>query len=310
MTRWSEGSDFADRLGSVAEATERLLERLLADAPLPGEIARPARFMEAMRYASLAGGKRLRPFLVVEAARLFGVEGEGVLRAACALEMIHCYSLVHDDLPAMDDDDMRRGRPTTHKAYDEATAILVGDGLLTLAFDVTADAATHPDPAVRVQLVLELARHSGIGGMVGGQILDLEAEAETEPHTADTVIRVQAMKTGALLHYAVLAGALMGGADAAATAAMSRYGKALGAAFQVADDILDVEADSASLGKAAGKDAGRNKATLVAALGLEAARARRDALAEEAVAALDALPQGAAADVLRDAARFAVTRKS
>ncbi len=310
MTRWSEGSDFVERLGFVAEATERMLERLLADATLPGEIARPSRFMEAMRYASLAGGKRLRPFLVVEAARLFGAEGDGVLRAACALEMIHCYSLVHDDLPAMDDDDMRRGRPTTHKAYDEATAILVGDGLLTLAFDITADPATHPDPAVRVQLVLELARHSGIGGMVGGQILDLEAEAATAPHTAETVIRVQAMKTGALLHYAVLAGALMGGADAVATAAMSRYGKALGAAFQVADDILDVEADSAALGKAAGKDAGRNKATLVAAIGLEAARARRDALADEAVVALDALPQGATADVLRDAARFAVTRKS
>ena len=158
--------------------------------------------------------------------------------------------------------------------------------------------------------MLELARHSGIGGMVGGQILDLEAEAATEPHTAETVIRVQAMKTGALLHYAVLAGALMGGADDAATVAMSRYGKALGAAFQVADDILDVEADAAALGKAAGKDAGRNKATLVAALGLEAARARRDALADEAVAALDALPQGAAADVLRDAARFAVTRRN
>ena len=310
MTRWSEGSDFVERLGSVAEATERMLERLLADSILPGEIARPSRFMEAMRYASLAGGKRLRPFLLVEAARLFGSEGDGVLRAACALEMIHCYSLVHDDLPAMDDDDMRRGRPTTHKAYDEATAILVGDGLLTLAFDVTADPATHPDPAVRVQLVLELARHSGIGGMVGGQILDLEAEAAKAPHSAETVIRVQAMKTGALLHYAVLAGALMGSADASATAAMSRYGKALGAAFQVADDILDVEADSAALGKAAGKDAGRNKATLVAALGLEAARARRDALADEAVAALDALPQGTNADVLRDAARFAVTRKS
>lgn len=310
MTRWSEGSDFAERLGSVAEATERMLKQLLADATLPGEIARPARFMEAMRYASLGGGKRLRPFLLVEAARLFGVEGNGVLRAACALEMIHCYSLVHDDLPAMDDDDLRRGRPTTHKAYDEATAILVGDGLLTLAFDVTADPLTHPDPAVRVQLVLELARHSGIGGMVGGQILDLEAEAATTPHTPETVVRVQSMKTGALLHYATLAGALLGRADANATAAMSRYGKALGAAFQVADDILDVEADAAALGKAAGKDAGRNKATLVAALGLEAARARRDALADDAISALDVLPQGAAADVLREAARFAVTRKN
>ena len=304
------GDEFQARLTLVAEATERMLESLLTDRPLAGELVRPARFMEAMRYATLAGGKRLRPFLMVETARLFGVEGDGVLRAACALEMIHCYSLVHDDLPAMDDDDMRRGRPTTHKAYDEATAILVGDGLLTYAFDVTADPATHPDPAVRAELVLRLARNSGIGGMVGGQMLDLEAEASTTPHTAETVIRVQAMKTGALLHHAVHAGALMGGADPTAMAAMSRYGMALGAAFQVADDILDVEADEVALGKAAGKDAGRNKATLVAALGLEAAKARRDRLADEAIAALDAIPAGRHAHVLKEAARFAVERKN
>ena len=310
MTRSAEGGEFQARLSAVAEATERMLEALLADGPLPGEIARPARFMEAMRYASLGGGKRLRPFLMVESARLFGAEGAGVLRAACALEMIHCYSLVHDDLPAMDDDDLRRGRPTTHKAFDEATAILAGDGLLTYAFDVTADPATHPDPAVRAELVLQLARHSGIGGMVGGQVLDLAAESQTAPHTADEVIRIQSMKTGALLHYAVLAGALFGGADGEARTAMSRYGKAVGAAFQVADDILDVEADTEALGKKAGKDAGRNKATLVAALGLEGARARRDRLAEEAIAALDAFPEGRRADVLRDAARFAVERKS
>ena len=310
MTRSAESSGFQERLADVAEATERMLEVLLADAPLPGEVARPARFMSAMRYASLGGGKRLRPFLMVESARLFGADGDGVLRAACALEMIHCYSLVHDDLPAMDDDDLRRGRPTTHRAFDEATAILAGDGLLTYAFDVTADPATHPDPAVRAELVLQLARHAGIGGMVGGQVLDLEAESSTSPHTADAVIRIQSMKTGALLHYAVLAGALFGGADEAARAAMSRYGRAIGAAFQVADDILDVEADTEALGKKAGKDAGRNKATLVAALGLEAARARRDRLAEEAIAALETFLEGRRADVLRDAARFAVERKS
>ncbi len=309
MTRATE-SDFKERLAAVADATERMLEQLLSDAALPGETARPARFMSAMRYATLGGGKRLRPFLVVESARLFGAGGEGVLRVACALEMIHCYSLVHDDLPAMDDDDLRRGRPTTHRAFDEATAILVGDGLLTYAFDVTADPATHPDPAIRAALVLQLARHSGHGGMVGGQILDLEAEAASAPHAAPDVIRIQSMKTGALLHYAVLAGALMGGADAAATAAMSRYGRAIGAAFQVADDILDVEADEQALGKKTGKDAERNKATLVAALGLEAARARRDALAEEAVAALDAVAQGSRAAVLKEAARFAVSRTS
>lgn len=315
MTRWADSDEFQGRLTLVADATERMLERLLDDTSLHGEVARPTRFMTAMRYASLGGGKRLRPFLLVEAARLFGVEGDGVLRAACALEMIHCYSLVHDDLPAMDDDDLRRGRPTTHKAFDEATAILVGDGLLTYAFDVTADPATHPDPAVRAELVLQLARHSGMGGMVGGQMFDLEAEASTAPHQADDVIRIQAMKTGALLHYAVLAGAMMGGADAAAIAAMSRYGRAVGAAFQVADDILDVEADAEALGKKTGKDADRNKATLVAALGLEGARTRRDRLADEAIAALDAIPKaaipkGATADILKDAARFAVERKS
>lgn len=310
MTRRPECGEFRERLAAVADATERALTALLSDQPFPGETSRPARFMEAMRYASLGGGKRLRPFLMVEAARLFGVEGEGVLRAACALEMIHCYSLVHDDLPALDNDDLRRGRPTTHKAFDEATAILVGDGLLTTAFEVTADPATHPDPAVRAELVLELARHAGIGGMVGGQVMDLEAEVSTEPHTAEHVIRLQSMKTGALLHYAVIAGALLGNADAAAKAAMSRYGTAIGAAFQVADDILDVEADEEALGKKAGKDADRNKATLVAALGLEAARLRRDRLAEEAIAALEGLPRGAPADVLKEAARFAVERKS
>jgi farnesyl diphosphate synthase len=310
MTRWAESSDFQDRLTLVADATERMLESLLSPEPLPGETTRPARFMEAMRYASLGGGKRLRPFLMVETARLFGVEGEGVLRAAAALEMIHCYSLVHDDLPALDNDDLRRGRPTTHRAFDEATAILVGDGLLTYAFDVTADPATHPDPAVRAALVLALARHAGIGGMVGGQVLDIEAEISTQPHQAEDVIRLQSMKTGALLHYAVLAGAIFGKADEAATQAISRYGHAIGAAFQVADDILDVEADEVALGKKAGKDADRNKATLVAALGLEGARQRRDRLAADAIAALDTIPQGAHAEILKEAARFAVERKS
>ena len=310
MTRGAEASIFQDRLTAVADATERMLDALLQPAPLPGETARPPRFMEAMRYASLGGGKRLRPFLMVETARLFGVEGEGVMRAAAALEMIHCYSLVHDDLPALDNDDLRRGRPTTHRAFDEATAILVGDGLLTYAFDVTADPATHPDPAVRAALVLALARHAGIGGMVGGQVLDIEAELSREPHRADDVIRLQSMKTGALLHYAVMAGAVFGKADEAATSAMSRYGQAIGAAFQVADDILDVEADEVALGKKAGKDAERNKATLVAALGLDAARERRDRLADEAVAALDAIGLGARADSLKEAARFAVERKS
>jgi farnesyl diphosphate synthase len=302
--------EFEGRLQDIAEATEQMLDELLSTTPLPGETFRPERFIHAMRYASLGGGKRLRPFLLIETARLFGAEGKGVMRAAAALEMIHCYSLVHDDLPALDNDDLRRGRPTTHKAFDEATAILVGDGLLTYAFDVTADPATHPNPVVRAELVLALARSAGIGGMVGGQVLDLEAEQAKDPHTAEAVIRLQSMKTGALLHYAVNAGAILGQADADAKAALSRYGKALGAAFQVADDILDVEADEVALGKRAGKDAERNKATLVAALGLDAACERRDKMASEAIAALKGFPQGKDANNLREAAHFVVARKS
>ena len=302
-------SDFDSRLRSVADAVETTLDRLLAPAALPGEVVRPDRLLDAMRYSTLGGGKRLRPFLVVETARLFGVEGEGPLRAGAALEMIHCYSLVHDDLPAMDDDDLRRGRPTAHKAYDEATAILSGDALLTYAFDVMAGEATHPDPSVRAALVLGLARASGLGGMVGGQALDLEAERATAPHEAAFVMRMQSMKTGALLLYGVEAGAILGRASAAERDALRRYGVALGAAFQVADDILDTESDAATLGKAAGKDADRNKATLVAALGLDAAKRRRDALAEEAVAALEMFPRDRSAN-LAEAARFTAQRRS
>jgi farnesyl diphosphate synthase len=303
-------AEFEKRLKAVAEETEDILDRLLGAAALSGEIARPPRLLEAIRYSSLGGGKRLRPFLLVETARLFGAEGEGVYRAAAAVEMIHCYSLVHDDLPALDNDDLRRGRPTTHKAYDEATAILVGDSLLTYAFDVTADPATHTDPAIRADLVLALARAAGFGGMIGGQVLDLEAERSREAHAADAVIKLQSMKTGALLHYAVIAGAIIGKADVKARAALSAYGHAIGAAFQVADDILDVEADEAVLGKRAGKDAERNKATLVAALGLEAARERRDRLVAEAIASLDWLSQGADASILKEAARFVASRAS
>jgi farnesyl diphosphate synthase len=308
MTAGTRASEFEARLLDAADTTERMLDSLLRPALLPGETVRPPRFLDAMRYASLGGGKRIRPFLTIETARLFGVEGEGVARAAAGLEMIHCYSLVHDDLPALDNDDLRRGRPTTHKAFGEATAILVGDGLLTYAFDVTADPATHKDPSVRAELVLALARAAGLGGMIGGQVLDLEAEQAPAPHEAEAVIKLQSMKTGALLHYAVLAGAILGQADAPARAALSRYGHALGAAFQVADDILDVEADELALGKRAGKDAGRNKATLVAALGMEAARARRDSLVASAIAALDSFPQGTRADVLKEAAHFVATR--
>jgi farnesyl diphosphate synthase len=301
---------FEARLAAIVEATEGKLEALLSPTPLPGETMRPRRFLEAMRYASLAGGKRLRPFLVIETARLLGVEGEGVVRVAAAIEMVHCYSLVHDDLPALDNDDLRRGRPTVHKAFDEATAILVGDALLTFAFDVLADEATHPDPAIRIALVHALARAAGVGGMIGGQVLDLAAEASREPHEAAAVMQLQSMKTGALLHHAVEAGAILGKANAHTRAALSDYGRALGAAFQVADDILDVEADEAALGKRAGKDAARNKATLVAALGLDAAHERCDGLVATAIAALGRLSPGTPTAVLEAAARFVARRRN
>ncbi|MGX5735089.1 polyprenyl synthetase family protein [Bosea thiooxidans] len=305
-------SDLGQRLAQTADAIERLLEALLSDAPAPGEIARPSRLVAAMRHGALGGGKRLRPFLTVETARLFGTPVEQALRAGAAVELLHCYSLVHDDLPAMDDDDLRRGRPTVHKAFDEATAILAGDALLTLAFEALADEATHPDGAVRAALVATLARAAGLGGMVGGQMLDLAAEGrfdgQRDALTEAAIRQLQAMKTGALLAASVEIGARLGGADAAALQALGRYGRALGATFQVADDILDVESDAAQMGKATAKDADKGKATLIGALGLEGAKHERDRLSDEAVAALAGF--GEKADVLRAAARFAAQRKS
>ncbi|MCU4178112.1 polyprenyl synthetase family protein [Bosea sp. BH3] len=305
-------SDLGQRLVQTAEAIERLLDTLLSNATEPGEIVRPPRLVAAMRHGALGGGKRLRPFLTVETALLFGVPPEQALRAGAAVELLHCYSLVHDDLPAMDDDDLRRGRPTVHKAFDEATAILAGDALLTLAFAVLADEATHPDGAVRAAVVACLARASGLGGMVGGQMLDLAAEGRfEEPRDAlsEAAIRqLQAMKTGALLAASVEIGARLGGADAAALAGLGRYGRALGATFQIADDILDVESDAAQMGKATAKDADKGKGTLIGALGLDGAKRERDRLSGEAVTALSGF--GSEADVLRAAARFAAQRKS
>jgi farnesyl diphosphate synthase len=298
----------------AAEEVERLLQDLLGPEALPGEIARPERLLAAMRHATLAGGKRLRPFLVLEAARLFGVDGPHMLRAAAAVECIHCYSLVHDDLPAMDDDDLRRGRPTTHRAFDEATAILAGDALLTLAFDVLADPATEPDPAIRVALISTLARASGLGGMAGGQALDLEAEGRFAPEgqplalSDKDILKLQAMKTGALLTAAVEMGAILGRADAAGREALRTYGHMLGQAFQVADDLLDVESDASTLGKATGKDSSKGKATLVGLWGVDAARERLAALVREAEGALTSF--GQRAETLRLAARFVAERKN
>jgi len=292
---------------------EAVLGELLAPKPLAGEIARPDRLIEAMRYGTLGGGKRLRPFLLKEAAAVFGAEGPGVMRAAAAVELIHCYSLVHDDLPAMDNDALRRGRPTTHRAYDDATAILVGDALLTLAFDVLSDEKTDPDPAIRVALVAMLARASGLGGMVGGQMLDLSAEGRFTGNgaplslTRDEILRLQAMKTGALLNASAEMGAIIGRAGADERQAMRTYGHLLGQAFQIADDLLDVESDAETLGKAAGKDSSMGKATLVGLLGIEAARERLAGLVAEAERALAGF--GEKAETLRQAARFVAERK-
>jgi farnesyl diphosphate synthase len=265
-----------------------------------------------MRYASLGGGKRLRPFLVVESAALFKVAPQNALMAGAALECVHCYSLAHDDLPAMDNDDLRRGRPTTHKAFDEATAILAGDGLLTFAFDILSRPETHPDAEVRLKLVTALARAAGLGGMVGGQMLDLAAEGRFDaspPGLGEQDVKtLQAMKTGALLRFGCHAGAILGKADQGRWTALDRYGSALGEAFQIADDLLDLEGDPATVGKATGKDAAAHKATQVGVLGPAAARRRLDGLVAEAQAALG--PFGSEADILKAAARFVATRSA
>lgn len=302
--------DFTSRLETVASETEALLAQLLSDTPETGEITRPSRLMAAMRHAMLGGGKRLRPFLTVETAALFAVPRERALMAGAALECVHGYSLVHDDLPAMDNDDLRRGQPTVHKAFDDATAILAGDALLTFAFDLASRETTHPDPAIRVALISALARAAGLGGMAGGQMFDLAAEgrfADTTPLQPADIERLQAMKTGALLVYACDAGAILGGADRTQRAAITRYGTLIGRAFQIADDLLDVEGDAATLGKQTGKDATAGKATLVAALGIDGARQQLATLVRDAQAALE--PFGASATTLRDAARFIAERQ-
>lgn len=306
------GATFRQRLEGVAADIERLLGELLGDTLLSDERARPQRLMDAMRHVSLAGGKRLRPFLVVEAAALFRAPRRQALMAGAALEFVHCYSLAHDDLPAMDNDDLRRGRPTAHKAFDEATAVLAGDGLLTLAFDILARPETHPNPAVRAELVLALARMAGLGGMVGGQMLDLAAEGRfdgtVKKLSAADVKLLQSMKTGALLRFGCLAGAMLGEASATQREALDRYGSVLGEAFQIADDLLDVEGDAATVGKATGKDAAAGKGTFVTVLGLDGAKARLKTLVSEAEQTLSIF--GRNGDILKMAARFVAERKA
>jgi len=294
-------TSFRETMEEAARAVEETL-----DALLPGEAMPEGRLFEAMRYATMGGGKRIRPFLVLSSARVFGVAERCARRAAAALEMVHCYSLVHDDLPAMDDDDLRRGRPTCHKAFDEATAILAGDALLTLAFEVLADPETHADPQVRVDLIAGLAKAAGPEGMAGGQMLDLVAEH----HALEMpeITRLQRLKTGALIGFGCEAGAILGKAAMPLRHALHAYAHDLGLAFQIADDLLDAEGSVAETGKKTGKDQERGKATFVSLLGIERARDHARMLVDQAIKHLEVL--GERADLLRQMARFVIERRS
>ncbi len=305
-----QGLQFNLALAANASSTEVMLDRLLGFQNDTAEHPVPERLKSALRYATLGAGKRIRPFLVIETAKLFGIESEALLRVAASLEMIHCYSLVHDDLPAMDDDDIRRGQPTLHKAYDDATAILTGDALLTYAFEVIASPDMHISAQMRCELIVLLAKAAGPQGMVGGQMLDLLAEKAREALTQAEIETLQAMKTGALLQYAVMAGGLLGGCGSENLEKLAHFGRNLGAAFQIADDILDFDGDAAVVGKKIGKDSGRNKATLVSILGLEAARAHCSALAEQAKGVLRSINCEGSKDILLQSVDFIVSRQS
>lgn len=299
-------ADFEAMLMAGAKRVDAALDALLPAAD--GD-----RLGAAMRHALLAGGKRLRPFVLIAAARLFGVPESTAMPAACALECVHTFSLVHDDLPALDDDDLRRGRPTAHRAFDEATAILAGDALLTLAFSALAAESAHPSGSVRADLVAALAEAAGPAGMIAGQMRDLAAEGRFAPDGAPValgetdIVALQDLKTGALFRFAAEAGAILGGAGPGERQGMALFGRKLGLVFQIADDLLDEEATAEELGKATAKDRARGKATLVAALGPVAARERLEALVAETEAALE--PYGEAAGPLAAAARFAAHRR-
>jgi farnesyl diphosphate synthase len=301
MTVMTEQGDIAGAMSRVARVVEATLDSLLPSVP-----GLEARVVEAMRYATLGGGKRLRAFLVMEGAALFAVPEEQAARVAASIEMLHAYSLVHDDLPAMDDDDLRRGKPSTHKAFDEATAILAGDALQARAFEVLAEPETHADPQVRCDLVLALGHAAGSRGMVGGQMIDMAAEGRRLD--AAEITRLQALKTGRLIQFSAEAGAILGRASPELRHALASYGAELGTAFQIADDLLDAEGTAAETGKATGKDAAAGKATMVAILGIEQARARAEMLAAQAVARLEQFDERAAG--LRALADFVVTRRS
>ena len=296
---------FADRLRATAGLIEESLTGLLRSDLVAGG---PERLLSAMEYSVLGGGKRLRPFLVLEGARLFGVAAEKAIPAALAIELIHGYSLVHDDLPAMDNDTLRRGRPTVWTAYDDWTAILAGDAIHALAFECLADAKNGLSPEVRLELIQGLGEAAGVRGMVGGQAIDLEADKLGRPAHPDAahVRQLQVMKTGALIAFSCEAGAIVAGAATDERAALVEYGHQLGYAFQIADDLLDVEGDEQTVGKAVSKDAAANKATLVSLMGIEEARAELTATTAKAKAALDRF--GEAARILQDAADFVSQR--
>ncbi len=291
----------AEAMAEAAALVEAQLDVLL---PLPE--AAEARLIEAMRYAVLGGGKRLRAFLVMETAKLFTVNRTCAARVAASVEMLHAYSLVHDDLPAMDNDDLRRGKPSCHKAFDEATAILAGDALQTRAFEVLVEEDTHADAEARCELVAALGLASGARGMAGGQMIDMVAEGR--PLSAPEITRLQALKTGRLIQYSAEAGAILGRAPQAQRHFIAAYGRELGGAFQIFDDVLDASGSEAELGKTAGKDAAQGKATMVSIMGLERARSQAELLAEQAAQHLESF--GEKAGLLRDLARFTVTRKS
>jgi farnesyl diphosphate synthase len=288
-------------MASAAVDVEAALQKVMASEDEPER-----RLFDAMRYAALGGGKRLRPFLVLQGAGLFSVSRKAALRAAAAIELIHCYSLVHDDLPAMDDDDLRRGKPTVHKAFDEATAILAGDALLTLSFEVLSHPDTHSNPEVRCGLVAALARAAGAHGMVAGQMIDLSV-GDREVDIGE-ITRLQRLKTGALIGFACEAGAILGQAGEQQHEALRGYAHDLGLAFQIADDLMDVEGTEEEVGKAVGKDADQGKATFVSILGPERARDQANMLVEQAASHLAIFDEKA--DFLRKVARYIVERRS
>ena len=288
-------------LAENAKAVSRVLDDLLPKGKGP-----ESRVIEAMRYATLGGGKRIRPFLVTASAKLFNVSRASALRVAAAVEMVHCYSLVHDDLPAMDDDNLRRGKPTCHVKFDEATAILAGDALMTMAFEVLADDRTHADSTVRAELVLALAKAAGAAGMVGGQMLDLYAE--DHPLNVPEITRLQRMKTGSLIAVSCEAGAILGKASDHARLALHAYAHDVGLAFQIADDLLDVEGDEKEVGKKTGKDAAAGKATFVSLLGVARAREQAQLLATQAAEHLEIFAERG--KLLKELAQYVVNRRA